>query len=154
MTEGGHPAYVQLLLLECVLLVSLVHIASKPMSLQQHAHATQIHCHASREPTLDLANADLGIEMPREQPEAWVGQKCKVFWPDDAEWYDAVVRAYDRSNGKHNVWYSYDQQVSLNSCPFSHVHCSCHVALKLPSEDGIYSHLNPIVIILYGGQLP
>ncbi len=83
-------------------------------------------------PTWVLANADLGIEMPRGQPEAWVGHKCKVFWPDDAEWYDAVVRAYDRSNGKHNVWYSYDQQVSLHSSPFSHVHCSCHVALKLP----------------------
>ncbi len=49
--------------------------------------------------------------MPRDRPEAWVGQKCKVFWPDDSEWYDAVVRAYDRSNGKHNVWYAYDQQV-------------------------------------------
>ncbi len=55
--------------------------------------------------------------MPRELPEAWVGHKCKVFWPDDAEWYDAVVRAYDRSNGKHNVWYSYDQQVSSHSFP-------------------------------------
>ena len=50
--------------------------------------------------------------MPRDKPEVWVGQKCKVFWPDDTEWYDATVRAYDRSNGKHNVWYSYDQQVS------------------------------------------
>lgn len=58
-----------------------------------------------------MAHAESGVEMPREKPEAWVSQKCKVFWPDDAEWYDAVVRAYDRSNGKHNVWYSYDQQV-------------------------------------------
>ncbi|DBA81836.1 TPA: hypothetical protein ACH3X1_007555 [Trebouxia sp. C0004] len=63
-----------------------------------------------RQKSIFLPRPDFGIEMPREQPEAWVGQKCKVFWPDDAEWYDAVVRAYDRSNGKHNVWYSYDQQ--------------------------------------------
>ncbi len=124
------------------------------MSLQQQTQATQIHCQACRDPTWVLANADFGIEMPREQPEAWVGQKCKVFWPDDAEWYDAVVRAYDRSNGKHNVWYSYDQQVSLHSLPFTHVHCSCHVALKLPFEDGGYSHLNPVVLILFGSQLP
>ena len=107
------------------MLVSLMHIASKPMSLQQHAQATQIHGQASRDPTWVLADADFGIEMPRDQPEAWVGQKCKVFWPDDAEWYDAVVRAYDRSNGKHNVWYSYDQQVSLHS--IIHVHCSRHL---------------------------
>ncbi len=136
------------------MLVSLVHIASKPMSLQQQAQATQIHCQTSRDPTWVVANADFGIEMPREQPEAWVGQKCKVFWPDDAEWYDAVVRAYDRSNGKHNVWYSYDQQVSFTLLPLIHVHCSCHVALKLASEDGGYSHPNPIVMILFDSQLP
>lgn len=92
--------------------------------------------------------------MPREQPEAWVGQKCKVFWPDDAEWYDAVVRAYDRSNGKHNVWYSYDQQVSLHSFPSSTCNCSYHVDLMLASEDGGYSHLDPVVMILFGNQLP
>ncbi|DBA76675.1 TPA: hypothetical protein ACH3X2_008711 [Trebouxia sp. C0005] len=63
-----------------------------------------------RHKSASMPRPDFGIEMPRDQPEAWVGQKCKVFWPDDAEWYDAVVRAYDRSNGKHNVWYSYDQQ--------------------------------------------
>ena len=57
--------------------------------------------------------AETGIEMPRDNLEAWTGHKCKIFWPDDAEWYDAVVRLYDRSSGKHNVWYSYDHQVSL-----------------------------------------
>ena len=56
--------------------------------------------------------AETGIEMPRDNLEAWSGQKCKIFWPDDAEWYDAVVRLYDRKTGKHNVWYSYDHQVS------------------------------------------
>jgi len=111
-------------------LVSLVHIASKPMSLQQHAASAQMHCQASRDLTWVLANADFGIEMPREQPEAWVGHKCKVFWPDDAEWYDAVVRAYDRSNGKHNVWYSYDQQVAYTSVPSA----ICIAAAILPSS--------------------
>ncbi len=107
-----------------------MHIASKPVGLQRQTQAIQIHCQASRDPTWVLANADFGIEMPREQPEAWVGQKCKVFWPDDAEWYDAVVRAYDRSNGNHNVWYSYDQQVSLHSFPSS----MCIAAAMLPSS--------------------
>lgn len=59
-----------------------------------------------------LVTAETGIEMPRDNLEAWTGQKCKIFWPDDAEWYDAVVRLYDRSSGKHNVWYPYDHQVS------------------------------------------
>ena len=68
-------------------------------------------CQISKQRLKGMAHAESGVEMPREKPEAWVSQKCKVFWPDDAEWYDAVVRAYDRSNGKHNVWYSYDQQV-------------------------------------------
>ena len=60
---------------------------------------------------IDAVHAETGIEMPRDKPEAWISHKCKIFWPDDAEWYDAVVRAYDRTNRKHNVWYSYDQQV-------------------------------------------
>ena len=62
--------------------------------------------------------------MPRDNLEAWTGQKCKIFWPDDADWYDAVVRLYDRSSGKHNVWYPYDHQVSSlpHSAPAWFVH--------------------------------
>ena len=56
--------------------------------------------------------------MPRDNLEAWSGQKCKIFWPDDVEWYDAVVRLFDRKTGKHNVWYYYDHQVSLSRAVF------------------------------------
>ena len=63
-------------------------------------------------------SAETGIEMPRDNLEAWTGQKCKIFWPDDADWYDAVVRLYDRSSGKHNVWYPFDHQVSHPSCSY------------------------------------
>ena len=53
-----------------------------------------------------------GADVARDKPQTWVGRKCKIFWPDDDEWYDAAVRAYDDRIGRHNVWYFYDETVS------------------------------------------
>lgn len=82
--------------------------------------------------------------MPRDSPEAWTGQKCKILWPDDAEWYDAVVRLYDRSSGKHNVWYTFDHQVSLPvslniACGVHHHHLP---ACLLAKRQSIFSEMS------------
>lgn len=53
--------------------------------------------------------------MPRDKPQAWVGRHCKILWPNDEEWYEAAVRAYDDRIGRHNVWYFYDQQVRISA---------------------------------------
>ena len=48
-----------------------------------------------------------------DEPDKAVGARCKLFWPDDNEWYEGVIRAYSWDMGKHNVWYFYDEQVSV-----------------------------------------
>lgn len=40
-----------------------------------------------------------------------MGQKCEVHFPEDGEWYAAVVRGFDRASKLHNLWYFYDQEV-------------------------------------------
>jgi hypothetical protein len=39
-----------------------------------------------------------------------VGCRVRVEWPEDADWYEAVVRAYSAASGRHNLWYPYDEQ--------------------------------------------
>jgi hypothetical protein len=48
---------------------------------------------------------------PRAGPAARIGQRCRVHWEEDNDWYEAVVRAYDEDTRKHNLWYPYDQEV-------------------------------------------
>lgn len=59
-------------------------------------------------------SAGVSAEVPRDKPQAWVGRHCRIFWPDDDEWYEAAVRAYDDRIGRHNVWYFYDEEVSIH----------------------------------------
>lgn len=40
-----------------------------------------------------------------------LGQQCEVHFPEDKEWYKAVVRGYDRASKLHNLWYFYDEEV-------------------------------------------
>lgn len=56
---------------------------------------------------------------PRQGPAARVGQRCRVFWREDNDWYEAVCRAYDEQKRKHNLWYIYDEEVNslLFYCP-------------------------------------
>lgn len=51
------------------------------------------------------------VAPTREEAEARVGQHCRIYWPVDKEWYDAKVRLYSAESGKHNVWYSIDEEV-------------------------------------------
>lgn len=50
---------------------------------------------------------------PRSGPAARVGQRCRVHWEEDNDWYEAVVRGYDEETKKHNLWYPYDQEVGF-----------------------------------------
>ncbi|KAK9827616.1 hypothetical protein WJX81_006673 [Elliptochloris bilobata] len=46
---------------------------------------------------------------PRRRAEV-VGARVRVEWPDDEDWYEAVVRAYSAATRRHNLWYPYDEQ--------------------------------------------
>ena len=67
------------------------------------------------------SSAAVAGEVPRDKPQAWVGRNCRIFWPDDEEWYEAAVRAYDDRIGRHNVWYFYDEAVS-RLCYHARIH--------------------------------
>lgn len=47
-------------------------------------------------------------------PRSVIGQRCRVFWPDDNDWYEAIVREYDAGSHQHCVWYFYDAEVRSN----------------------------------------
>ncbi|CAI9117365.1 OLC1v1018743C1 [Oldenlandia corymbosa var. corymbosa] len=38
-------------------------------------------------------------------PDKFVGLRCKIFWPLDADWYTGQVLAYDFKTGRHHVKY-------------------------------------------------
>ena len=54
---------------------------------------------------------------PRSGPEARIGQRCRVFWEEDRDWYEAVCRGWDADRQQHNLWYPYDEEV--RGLPFS-----------------------------------
>lgn len=41
-------------------------------------------------------------------PSELVGRWCRVWWPEDAEWYIGAIREYSASRGQHRVWYEMD----------------------------------------------
>jgi len=47
---------------------------------------------------------------PPGRGAAAVGCRVRVEWPEDADWYEAVVRAYSAASGRHNLWYPFDEQ--------------------------------------------
>ncbi len=59
---------------------------------------------------------DAATARPRSGPEAHIGQRCRVFWAEDKDWYEAVCRGYDAEKRAHNLWYIYDEEVGF-SCP-------------------------------------
>lgn len=38
---------------------------------------------------------------------------CRVWHEADDDWYEAVVRGYDRRTKLHNLWYPYDEEVGF-----------------------------------------
>lgn len=45
-----------------------------------------------------------------------MGQRCRLCFMDDDDWYEAVVRGFDRRTKLHNLWYPYDEEVGGPSC--------------------------------------
>lgn len=68
---------------------------------------------------------------PRPRRAEVVGARVRVQWPDDEDWYEAVVRAYSTATGRHNVWYPYDEQARLRAL-------LCAVALR-----AVLTHAGP-----------
>lgn len=56
-------------------------------------------------------------------PWLCVGQCCRVYWPDDNEWYDADVTGYDPATRKHNLWYHADEIKEVRGV--TSVCCTC-----------------------------
>lgn len=68
----------------------------------------------------EAADEDAAGESVKAEPDAAsarrgrganaVGARVRVAWPEDEDWYEAVVRAFSAATGRHNVWYLYDEQ--------------------------------------------
>ena len=42
---------------------------------------------------------------------ALVGERCRVFWPNDEEWYEAVVAGFEPVTARHSLKYTSDADV-------------------------------------------
>ena len=74
-----------------------------------------MHCIAGLEGALAARLWGRWVGVTGAAPEGGasrVGQRARVFWPEDQDWYEAVVRAWDPEARCHNLWYPYDEQVS------------------------------------------
>lgn len=60
-------------------------------------------------PAAGDTTVDETVSAASVPPEQLVGLCCRVYWKDDAEWYDADVRGYDPSTDTHNLWYHMDE---------------------------------------------
>eukprot|EP00891_Asterochloris_glomerata_P002152 jgi/Astpho2/2152/fgenesh1_pg.00040_%23_10_t len=76
------------------------------------AAGTQADSQVVKKPKPEQKSAPKPYQPPfgLDEPDKAVGARCKLFWPDDNEWYEGVIRAYSWDMGKHNVWYFYDEQ--------------------------------------------
>ncbi|KAI5057949.1 hypothetical protein GOP47_0027964 [Adiantum capillus-veneris] len=45
------------------------------------------------------------IRLSFVDPLQLIGCKCKVYWPDDKDWYTGIIRGYDAEVGTHHVFY-------------------------------------------------
>lgn len=43
-------------------------------------------------------------------PSDLVGSWCRVWWPEDEEWYEGVIKEYSPSKGQFRVWYVVDNE--------------------------------------------
>ncbi len=43
-------------------------------------------------------------------PAELVGRWCRVWWPEDSEWYLGVIREYSPTKGQFRVWYEVDNE--------------------------------------------
>ncbi len=58
-----------------------------------------------------FGSQEAASSRPKSGPESHVGQRCRVWFEADDDWYEAVIRGYDRQTKLHNLWYPYDEEV-------------------------------------------
>ena len=46
-------------------------------------------------------------------PQSWVGERLRVYWPMDNTWYEGRVKSYDKSTKKHVVIYDDGEEECL-----------------------------------------
>ena len=63
-----------------------------------------------------------------------MGQRCRVWYEADDDWYEAVIRGYDRHTRLHNLWYPYDEEVRCWSTPSLRLMLSVICSASLCSE--------------------
>lgn len=49
------------------------------------------------------------------EPSSCINLACQLYWPDDDEWYSAVVKEHRTSTADYRVLYDVDQQVNQNT---------------------------------------
>ena len=62
-----------------------------------------------------FGSQEAASSRPRSGPESRVGTRCRVYFDGDDDWYEAVIRGYDRQTKLHNVWYPYDEEVTTST---------------------------------------
>ena len=46
-------------------------------------------------------------------PQSWVGERLRVYWPMDNTWYEGRVKSYDKSTKRHVVIYDDGEEECL-----------------------------------------
>ena len=71
--------------------------------------------------TLGMCHADSAAELAQkantlpggnETGSARVGERCRVFWPQDKEWHEAIVAGFEPVTARHSLKYTSDANVS------------------------------------------
>ncbi|MED6138307.1 hypothetical protein PIB30_073073, partial [Stylosanthes scabra] len=55
----------------------------------------------------------VGLSFDNADPEAFIGLRCKVFWPMDIKWYAGHVKGYDMETKIHHVKYDDGEEENL-----------------------------------------
>ncbi|KAL1323025.1 hypothetical protein HN51_068043 [Arachis hypogaea] len=55
----------------------------------------------------------VGLSFDNADPEAFIGLRCKVFWPMDIKWYAGHVKGYDIETKIHHVKYDDGEEENL-----------------------------------------
>ena len=66
-------------------------------------------CHADS--AAELTQRVSTLPGGNEAGSALVGERCRVFWPLDEEWYEAIVAGFEPVTARHSLKYTSDADV-------------------------------------------
>lgn len=70
----------------------------------------------SEEDGLALVPRDPGEPHQASQEGAGAQQRVRIYFPDDQDWYEAVVMAHDPRTRRSKLMFLYDGEVRCPSC--------------------------------------